>query len=232
RAPLRSARRPARSRRPPDRASAPCRRAGARGPEAAARRRARAVRPPDRLRPRGRRRHPRAESSGAKALSRRSPNRRSSCRAQASSLLPVLDAPERSSVGSGGGPMQAGYWSAAANPGYPFSPPRSVDRQERMTRSRYGLRPYAAGTWCFILAGAIAATSARGDESVAPFVPTVEEDVELMLEVGDVGPGDYVIDLGSGDGRIVIEAAKRGARGHGAELEPELVEPSNAHARA
>src|SRR5690606_23908172 len=81
------------------------------------------------------------------------------------------------------------------------------------------------------LAGAIAATSARADESVAPFVPTVEEDVELMLEVGDVGPGDYVIDLGSGDGRIVIEAAKRGARGHGVELEPELVELANANAR-
>ena len=76
-----------------------------------------------------------------------------------------------------------------------------------MTRSRCGWRPLAAGKWWFVLAWAIAAGIARGDESVAPFVPTVEEDVELMLEVGGVGPGDYLIDLGSGDGRIVIEAA-------------------------
>ena len=58
---------------------------------------------------------------------------------------------------------------------------------------------------------------------VAPYVPTVVEDVELMLDVADVRPHDYVIDLGSGDGRIVIAAANRGALGHGIELDPELV---------
>lgn len=99
-----------------------------------------------------------------------------------------------------------------------------------MTRSRCGLRPSAASKWSFVLA--IGATiAAHGNESVAPFVPTVEEDVALMLEVGGVGPGDYLIDLGSGDGRIVIEAAKRGAMGHGVELEPELVELAAGKAR-
>ena len=69
------------------------------------------------------------------------------------------------------------------------------------------------------------------DGSVAPYVPTVEEDVELMLDVAGVGPGDYVIDLGSGDGRIVIAAAARGAFAHGVEIEPELVELARRNAR-
>lgn len=68
--------------------------------------------------------------------------------------------------------------------------------------------------------------------SVAPYVPTVDEDVELMLEVAGVGPGDYVIDLGAGDGRIVIAAARRGAFGHGVEIEPELVDVARRSARA
>ena len=77
----------------------------------------------------------------------------------------------------------------------------------------------------------VALAAARADELVAPYVPTVEEDVELMLEVGGVGPDDYVIDLGSGDGRIVIAAARRGALAHGVELDPELVELARANAR-
>ncbi len=69
------------------------------------------------------------------------------------------------------------------------------------------------------------------DGSVAPYVPTVEDDVELMLDVAGVRPGDYVIDLGSGDGRIVIAAAARGAFAHGVEIEPELVELARRNAR-
>ncbi|HEX6992915.1 MAG TPA: methyltransferase domain-containing protein [Gammaproteobacteria bacterium] len=69
------------------------------------------------------------------------------------------------------------------------------------------------------------------DGSVAPYVPTVEEDVELMLDVAGVAPGDYVIDLGSGDGRIAIAAAMRGAFAHGVEIEPELVELARRNAR-
>lgn len=53
-----------------------------------------------------------------------------------------------------------------------------------------------------------------------------------MLDLAEVGPDDFLIDLGSGDGRIVITAAqKRGARGFGVELDPNLVEVSNAAAR-
>lgn len=77
----------------------------------------------------------------------------------------------------------------------------------------------AATSWLTLLSMAMA----QDEPFVAPFVPTVEEDVELMLDVADVQPDDYVIDLGSGDGRIVIAAAQRGALGHGVELDPELV---------
>ena len=58
------------------------------------------------------------------------------------------------------------------------------------------------------------------------WVPTPSSLVEKMLDMAAVGPDDYLIDLGSGDGRIVIAAAKRGARALGIELDPDLVELS------
>jgi SAM-dependent methyltransferase len=61
------------------------------------------------------------------------------------------------------------------------------------------------------------------DDGTVPYVQTPMEIVARMLRMAEVGRGDYVIDLGSGDGRIVIEAAKRGARGLGVDLDPELV---------
>jgi SAM-dependent methyltransferase len=54
--------------------------------------------------------------------------------------------------------------------------------------------------------------------------------VETMLNVAAVRPGDFVIDLGSGDGRLVIAAAKRGARARGIEYNRELVELSKHNA--
>lgn len=57
-----------------------------------------------------------------------------------------------------------------------------------------------------------------------PFVPTPPVVVEEMLRLADVGPGDFVIDLGSGDGRILIAAAKKfGARGVGVDLDPDRI---------
>jgi SAM-dependent methyltransferase len=64
-----------------------------------------------------------------------------------------------------------------------------------------------------------------------PYVPTPNDVVDAMLEVTNTGPGDYVIDLGSGDGRIVIAAAKRGAFGHGIDLNPVRVEEAEENAR-
>ena len=52
------------------------------------------------------------------------------------------------------------------------------------------------------------------------YVQSPPEVVEVMMDISDVGMGDYVIDLGTGDGRILIAAAKRGATGHGIDLDP------------
>jgi len=62
------------------------------------------------------------------------------------------------------------------------------------------------------------------------WLPTPEPLVSEMLDLARVTPNDYVIDLGSGDGRIVIAAAKRGARGLGIELDPGLVQLSMRNA--
>ena len=56
------------------------------------------------------------------------------------------------------------------------------------------------------------------------WVPTPDALVEKMLDLAHVTPKDYVIDLGSGDGRTVIAAAKRGARALGIEYNPDMVE--------
>jgi SAM-dependent methyltransferase len=66
-----------------------------------------------------------------------------------------------------------------------------------------------------------------------PFVVTPDSVTLAMLQLARVGARDYVIDLGSGDGRIVILAARRfGARGLGIEIDPRLVEESRANARS
>jgi len=69
------------------------------------------------------------------------------------------------------------------------------------------------------------------DDGTVPYVNTPMEVVERMLRMAEVHTGDYVIDLGSGDGRIVIEAAKRGARGLGVDLDPALVKLATRNAR-
>ena len=69
------------------------------------------------------------------------------------------------------------------------------------------------------------------DDGTVPYVVTPMEVVERMLRMAEVRKDDYVIDLGSGDGRIVIEAAKRGARGLGVDLAPNLVKHATESAR-
>jgi SAM-dependent methyltransferase len=68
---------------------------------------------------------------------------------------------------------------------------------------------------------------------LAPFVPTPPDVVERMLQLGDVTNQDLVYDLGCGDGRIIIAAAKKfGARGVGIDIEPYRVAESQSNARA
>jgi SAM-dependent methyltransferase len=66
-----------------------------------------------------------------------------------------------------------------------------------------------------------------------PYVPTPPVVVDEMLRMADVTANDYVMDLGCGDGRIVIDAAKKfGARGIGIDLDEELLVDANANAAA
>jgi hypothetical protein len=78
-------------------------------------------------------------------------------------------------------------------------------------------------------AASIAALPAGAqDYGDTPYVQTPQNVVDRMLEVAKVGPKDFVIDLGSGDGRMIITAAKKhGARGFGVDLDRRLVMLSN-----
>ena len=87
------------------------------------------------------------------------------------------------------------------------------------------------------LAGAVVAALCLAGVALAqdevPFITTPDHVTLAMLELAAVGPTDHVIDLGSGDGRIVITAARRfGARGLGVEIVPELVKKSRELARS
>jgi precorrin-6B methylase 2 len=70
------------------------------------------------------------------------------------------------------------------------------------------------------------------DPDLAPYIPTPQEVVDRMLELAEVTASDVVYDLGSGDGRIPITAAKKyGARGVGVDFDPQRIAESNANAR-
>ena len=78
----------------------------------------------------------------------------------------------------------------------------------------------------------LAVVAAWAGEARVPYVPTPQSVVDTMLETAKVGPRDYVIDLGSGDGRIVVTAArKHGARGFGVDINPERIREANENAR-
>ena len=68
--------------------------------------------------------------------------------------------------------------------------------------------------------------------ATVPYVPTPYEVVDRMLEIAKVTKADYLIDLGSGDGRIVVTAArKHGARGFGVDLNPTRIAEANENAQ-
>lgn len=87
------------------------------------------------------------------------------------------------------------------------------------------------GVAAIALAGACSAQAQTVDLDV-PFVPTPQDVVDRMLQLADVGPDDYLIDLGSGDGRIPITAAREhGTTGMGVDLNPQRVEEAEANAK-
>jgi SAM-dependent methyltransferase len=79
---------------------------------------------------------------------------------------------------------------------------------------------------------AVAQSTQPKHEPDVPYVPTTEEAVKAMLKLADVKPSDIVYDLGCGDGRIVIAAAKEyGAHGVGIDINPERIAEAKENAK-
>jgi hypothetical protein len=86
--------------------------------------------------------------------------------------------------------------------------------------------------WILILFALSAAHAADDFKSGGPYVPTPQVVVDQMLRMANVGERDFVVDLGSGDGVIVLTAAKQfKAAGMGVDIDPDLVKLSNGSAK-
>ena len=94
------------------------------------------------------------------------------------------------------------------------------------------MRADAARAWAWLLFPLALAAGAQESRRVAPYADTPDHVVTEMLRLAGVGPSDFVVDLGSGDGRLVIAAVKSfGARGgFGVEIDEQLVAYANAKA--
>jgi SAM-dependent methyltransferase len=102
-------------------------------------------------------------------------------------------------------------------------------------------RVIATSAVLFVLSGAFASGALAQQQPFEPqvgqagkdvvWVPTSEALLEKMLDMAKVTPDDYVVDLGSGDGRNVIAAARRGARARGFEYNADMVALSNRRAQ-
>lgn len=109
------------------------------------------------------------------------------------------------------------------------APSSSPTMQPAVTLLRSGLLALLTGA-TLMLGNLVAAQTSSFEPRVGQegrdvvWVPTPEPLVQAMLDLAAVQPGEYLIDLGSGDGRTVIAAAKRGLRAHGIEYNPDMVE--------
>ena len=83
-----------------------------------------------------------------------------------------------------------------------------------------------------VLSSSLAVSQTSQPQHDVPYVPTTEEAVKAMLKLADVQKSDIVYDLGCGDGRIVIAAAKEyGAHGVGIDINPERIQEAEANAK-
>jgi SAM-dependent methyltransferase len=102
------------------------------------------------------------------------------------------------------------------------------------------LRPRLPVVLCLVAVTAAGAALAQPAKEYQPkegqagkdvvWVPTAQSLVDKMLDMAKAAPGDYVVDLGSGDGRTVITAAQRGIKAHGIEYNPDMLELSRRNA--
>lgn len=85
--------------------------------------------------------------------------------------------------------------------------------------------------WALAVALVCVAARVHAQEPRIPYVPTPQDVVDKMLQIGKVSGKDYLIDLGSGDGRIVVTAAKQyGTRGFGVDISPVRVSEAQENA--
>jgi SAM-dependent methyltransferase len=100
---------------------------------------------------------------------------------------------------------------------------------------QFGSRPLAASlvtAWCLLSGPAYAQDGQDKPKLDVIYVPTPQEVVDRMLEMAQVKAGDFVIDLGCGDGRNVVTAAQKfGARGFGVDIDPERIKEANENAK-
>jgi SAM-dependent methyltransferase len=94
-------------------------------------------------------------------------------------------------------------------------------------------------TFCFVLPAVLSVAVAAGQSAKpvrqpdVPYVPTTEKAVQEMLKLAGVKKTDIVYDLGCGDGRIVVQAAKvYGARGVGIDINPERIQEAKQNAKS
>lgn len=94
-------------------------------------------------------------------------------------------------------------------------------------------RTFFAVAFLAVISASATAEAERAVPLDVPYVPTPQPVVEKMLDLAKVNSKDTVYDLGCGDGRIVITAAKeRGARGVGIDLNPQRIAEANANAKS
>lgn len=109
-----------------------------------------------------------------------------------------------------------------------------------LSRRRLAWRAWCGALLLGLVPGLALAQQNHGDEAYQPevgqpgkdvvWVPTPDEVIKAMLDMAQVTKKDYVVDLGSGDGKIAIAAARRGARAHGIEYNPDMVALSRRNA--
>jgi SAM-dependent methyltransferase len=92
---------------------------------------------------------------------------------------------------------------------------------------------FAPVLYGLLLVSGVPAFAQEAVHKDVPYVPTPHEVVDTMLKLGNVGKGDILFDLGCGDGRIVVTAAKNFgiARGTGIDIDPERIKEANENAK-